>query len=42
MRWILTISLAVLAAFSVAEPEVFDFGDLDQYKPKQVGCRVAG
>jgi hypothetical protein len=41
MRWTLPISLAGLAAFGVAEPEVFDFGELDQYKPREVGFHLA-
>lgn len=41
MRWILPFALAGLAAFGTAEPEVFDFGELDQYNPKEVGCPIA-
>jgi hypothetical protein len=41
MRWILPFALAGLAAFGTAELEVFDFGELDQYNPKEVGCPIA-
>jgi hypothetical protein len=37
MKWVLPVVIVELAVFGAAEPEVFDFGDLAQYNPKQVG-----
>jgi hypothetical protein len=38
MKWILPISIAGIITPSVAELNLFNFGGLHQYIPRQVGC----